>query len=300
MYRFLASTRWVGWLLLVTIFAGVCAALSWWQWDRRAETAQENARVTANWDATPRDFAQVSDWFDTLPQERTYTPVRLEGRYLPEQTTYVRQRTLSSALGMEVLVPFRTDEGEVVLVDRGWMANGSAEDQHPDDVPAPPAGEVTVTVRVIIGEPDIGKDAPSGQVASVDLPGIAEMTGLPLHTGAYGMLDSERPAPATTPTPLPIPEADEGMHWSYGFQWAAFGVLFFVAFGYAARQQAKISQDEREALERGDDQLLRARRMPRAKPVKPRRDGTPHDEEIEDALVDAAERSSASGPASGN
>jgi len=290
MYRFLASTRWVGWLLLVAIFAGVCGALSWWQWDRRAETAQDNARVAANWNASPVAFADVSAWFTNLPQERTYTPVRMRGSYLPQDTVYVRQRTLSSQLGMEVLVPFRTEQGSVVLVDRGWMPNGSAEDQHPDNVPAPPSGTVTVTIRPLIGEPDIGKDAPTQQVASVDLPRIASMTDLPLAAGAYGLLDTEEPAPDAAPVPLPKPEADEGMHWSYALQWAGFGVLFFVAFGYAARQQARINREDREAIARGEEQLLHARRLPRAKPLKPRRDGQPHDEEIEDAYVEATQR----------
>ena len=35
------------------------------------------------------------------------------------------------------------------------------------------------------------------------------------------------------------PEIDSGPHLSYSLQWYAFAALFFVAWGYAARQQAR-------------------------------------------------------------
>lgn len=296
MYRFLASTRWVGWLMLVIVFALVCAALSWWQWDRRSEVSSENRQVEANWDAAPVDLDTARPWLARLPEERAYTPVRLTGEYVADGTVFVRQRTLSSALGMEQLVPFRAEDGTVLIVDRGWLPLGDAADQRPDVIPAPPLGTITVTVRLKVGEPDIGRDAPEGQIASIDLGALAERTGLPVQTGAFGLLAAEDPAPATRPTALPKPEADEGMHWSYALQWAAFGVLFFVGFGYAARQQAKINRDEKaeaaEAAARGEEHVFRARRAPKAKAVRPRRDGKPHDEDVEDALLDAAEERS--------
>jgi cytochrome oxidase assembly protein ShyY1 len=288
MYRFLASTRWVGWLLMVVAFAAVCAALSWWQWDRRADVAADNANVSANWSASPVSLDTARPWLEDLPHSREYTQVKLEGRYLSEQTLLVRQRTPSSQIGMEVLVPFRAADGTVVVVDRGWLPNGSAADQRPDDIPAPPEGDVTVTVRLVGGEPDIGRDAPEGQIASIDLSRIAEVTGTDVKTGAYGTLAHEDPAPSSAPQPLPKPEGDEGMHWSYALQWAGFAVLFFVAFGYAARQQARLNREDREALERGEEPRMRARKLPTAKAAKPRRDGSLHDEEVEDALLESS------------
>lgn len=287
MYRFLASTRWLGWLLMVVIFASVCAALSWWQWDRRADVAAENSNVSSNWDSDPVALSAAHGWLKKLPHSRQYQPVTMKGEYLTDSSLLVRQRTVASKLGMESLVPFRAEDSTVVLVDRGWLPNGEHQDQRPDDVPAPPEGEVSITVRLVEGEPDIGRDAPKGQIASVDLPKIAQQTGEDVQTGAYGLIASEDPAPASAPRPLPKPEGDEGMHWSYALQWAGFGVLFFVAFGYAARQQAKLNREDREARARGEEPRMQARRLPRQHAARPRRDGTPHDEEAEDALLDA-------------
>ncbi|MGO2634592.1 MAG: SURF1 family cytochrome oxidase biogenesis protein [Galactobacter sp.] len=287
MYRFLASTRWVGWLLMVMVFAAVCGLLSWWQWDRRAEVAADNQNVSANWDSSAVDVDTARPWLQDLPHEREYTPVEMTGRYLSDATLLVRQRTVSSSLGMEVLVPFEVEDGTVVLVDRGWLPNGDAADQRPNDVPAPPSGTVSVTARLVPGEPDIGRDAPKGQIASIHLPQVASTTGARVQQGAYALLSHEDPAPAAAPKRLPKPEGDEGMHWSYALQWAGFAVLFFVAFGYAARQQARLNREDKEALERGEEPRMRARKVPRAKALKPRRDGSLHDEDVEDALLEA-------------
>ncbi|MGO3153530.1 MAG: SURF1 family cytochrome oxidase biogenesis protein [Galactobacter sp.] len=288
MYRFLASTRWVGWLMMVVVFAAVCGLLSWWQWDRRAEVAADNANVSANWDSDAVSLDTARAWLKDLPHEREYTPVELTGRYLADETVLVRQRTVSSSLGMEVLVPFEAKDGTVVLIDRGWLPNGDATDQRPNDVPAPPSGTVTVTARLVTGEPDIGRDAPKGQIASIHLPHVGQLTGTNVQQGAYALLAQEDPAPEAAPKRLPKPEGDEGMHWSYALQWAGFAVLFFVAFGYAARQQARLNREDKEAIERGEEPRMRARKLPGAKAVKPRRDGSPHDEEVEDALIEDA------------
>ncbi|MGO4434409.1 SURF1 family protein, partial [Paenarthrobacter sp. RAF9] len=45
MYRFLFSSKWLGYLLLAAIFATACVLLGRWQMDRRAETLAEINRV---------------------------------------------------------------------------------------------------------------------------------------------------------------------------------------------------------------------------------------------------------------
>lgn len=297
MYKFLASTRWIGWLLMVMFFAAICAGLSWWQWDRRAEVAQTNRLIEQNWNATPVELTPDSPWLESLPEDQQYTPVKLTGRYLTDNQLMVRMRSGNGRVGMEQLVPFETNEGFIIAVDRGWLPNGDGPDQRPENVPAPPEGEATIVVRLVRGEPDIGRDAPEGQISSVDLVGAAKMTGLDIAPGAYGWLASEDPQ-AETPALLQEPSEDEGMHWSYALQWMAFGLLFFIGFGYAARQQAKINAERKEAQARvadgadgdgagGSEPMFQARRVTQQKRRRPRRDGSAHDEDVEDAYLDA-------------
>jgi cytochrome oxidase assembly protein ShyY1 len=239
MYRFLVSRRWLTYLALAIVFAIACVLLSRWQMARLDEAKANIDLVTRNYDAAPVPFAQASQEFSSLEPGSEWKQVELRGSYDVAQTRVVRNRPNSGQPGYEVVVPFRLDSGPTVIVDRGWLPIGNKEAGRPDAVPAPPAGEATVVVRLRPSEPALDRGAPEGQLASIDLPGFAQQLPYPVLTGAYGMLASETPAAAQTPAALPKPQPDEGMHLSYALQWLAFAVLMFIGFGYAARQQAK-------------------------------------------------------------
>lgn len=294
MYRFLFSSKWLGYLLLAAIFAAACVFLGRWQMDRRAETLAEINRVVTNYSATPVSFDQARDEFTALDPVKEWTQVELKGTYDPAGQRIVRNRPMNGQPGYEVVVPFRLDTGETVVIDRGWLPIGNKNPGSPDSVPAPPSGPVTAIVRLKHGEPQLDRGAPDGQLASIDLPTYAEQLGYPVLTGAYGQLASESPAPADMPHPFPKPATEEGTHLSYSLQWFAFGVLMFVGFGYAARQQARnaaIDAEDEEDREDGardsgsavHSAAAAARRRP---PVARKRKKATAEEE-EDALLDA-------------
>jgi len=292
MYRFLFSSKWLGYLLLAAIFATACVFLGRWQMDRRAETLAEINRVLTNYSATPVPFASVKDEFNNLEPEKEWTQVELKGAYDAAGQRIVRNRPLNGQPGYEVVVPFKLVSGETVVIDRGWLPIGNNNPGRPDSIPAPPAGEVTAVVRLKAGEPTLQRGAPDGQLASIDLPVYAEELGYPLLTGAYGQLASETPPAAEMPFPFPMPSTEEGTHLSYSLQWFAFGVLMFVGFGYAARQQARNAEIDAEDAE--DDgasdsgsPVHSAAAAARRRPHVPRKRKHPTAEEEEDALLDA-------------
>ncbi|MGE3193020.1 MAG: SURF1 family protein [Microbacteriaceae bacterium] len=263
--------RWGGYLAVVIVFAVACGLLSWWQWARRAEAVAEIDRVAANYDATPVPVDEVLPALDSWELDDRWLPVRLTGQYLPEDQLLVRNRPYDGRSGFEVLVPFRLDDGRVFVIDRGWLPVGSSIDA-PDEVPDPPSGQVTVVARLKQGEPELpGRSAPEGQLATIHLPSVAELTGPQTFTGAYGLLAAEQPAPAEAPpAPALKPKADEGPHLSYALQWIAFGVLAFVALFWAFRRERRIA-----ALPESEQAAARA----------PRRRSD--DADFEDAVLDS-------------
>ena len=287
MYRFLFSSKWLGYLLLAAIFATACVFLGRWQMDRRAETLAEINRVVSNYSATPIPFTAARDQFSQLDPAKEWTQVQLQGTYDADGQRIVRNRPLNGQPGYEVVVPFKLASGETVIIDRGWLPIGNNNPGSPDSVPAPPSGEVTAVVRLKHGEPELQRGAPQGQLASIDLPTYAAQLGYPVLTGAYGQLASETPAAADMPVAFPKPSTEEGTHLSYSLQWFAFGVLMFVGFGYAARQQARnaaIDAEEDEAEEAGTMHAAVPSRR-RTPPARKRKKATA--EEEEDALLDA-------------
>lgn len=291
MYRFLFSSKWLAYLLLAAIFAAACVFLGRWQMDRRAETLAEINRVVTNYSAAPIPFEQVRDEFSELDPAKEWTQVELRGSYDVSGQRIVRNRPLNGQPGYEVVVPFKLETGETVVIDRGWLPIGNKNPGSPDSIPAPPAGTVTAVVRLKHGEPQLDRGAPAGQLASIDLPTYAAELGYPVLTGAYGQLASESPAAAQMPFPFPKPATEEGTHLSYSLQWFAFGVLMFVGFGYAARQQARnaaIDAEDEEGDEVSSGSAVHsasaaARRRP---PVARKRKHATAEEE-EDALLDA-------------
>ncbi|WP_346958128.1 SURF1 family protein [uncultured Arthrobacter sp.] len=289
MYRFLFSSKWLGYLLLAAIFATACVFLGRWQMDRRAETLAEINRVVSNYSATPIPFADARDQFIKLDADREWTQVELRGRYDEAGQRIVRNRPLNGQPGYEVVVPFKLESGETVVIDRGWLPIGNKTPGSPDSVPAPPAGNVTVVARLKPAEPALQRGAPDGQLASIDLATYSSQLGYPLLTGAYGQLASETPPAADMPVGFPKPSTEEGTHLSYSLQWFAFGVLMFVGFGYAARQQARnaaIDAEDAEGQDAGDGYLHASNPSPRRRTV-PRKRKTATAEEEEDAILDA-------------
>ncbi|MEO5780369.1 MULTISPECIES: SURF1 family protein [Arthrobacter] len=289
MYRFLFSRKWLGYLLLAAIFAAACVGLGRWQMDRRAETLAEINRVVSNYTADPVPFAAVREQFASLDAEREWTPVELRGSYLVSDQRIVRNRPLNGQPGYEVVVPFRLDSGETVVVDRGWLPIGNNTPGRPDSVPAPPTGTVTVVARLKPAEPQLQRGAPEGQLASIDLGSYSADLGYPLLTGAYGQLASESPSVSDMPFPFPMPSTVEGTHLSYSLQWFAFGVLMFIGFGYAARQQARNAAIDAEDAELAaeDGLVLHSSGPAVRRQAAPRKRRQATAEEEEDAILDA-------------
>ncbi|HKU30685.1 MAG TPA: SURF1 family protein [Arthrobacter sp.] len=281
MYRFLFSSKWLGYFVLAAIFATGCVFLGRWQMDRRAETLAEINRVVNNYSAAPIQFAAAKQQFQSLNPEKEWTQVELHGHYEVSDERVVRNRPLNGQPGYEVVVPFRLPSGEAVIVDRGWLPIGNNTPGHPDSIPAPPSGEATVVVRLQASEPNLDRGMVEGQLASIDLPSYAKELSYPIMTGAYGQLATESPAVQPMPAPFAMPSTDEGTHLSYSLQWFAFGVLMFVAFGYAAKQQARNAQIDAE----DEDEEISA--TPRRKAPAPRKSKRPTAEEEEDAILDA-------------
>jgi cytochrome oxidase assembly protein ShyY1 len=293
MYRFLFSSKWMGYLLLAAIFAAACVFLGRWQMDRRAETLAEINRIVTNYSATPISFDQAREEFSALDPAKEWTQVELKGTYDVAGQRVVRNRPLNGQPGYEVVVPFKLDAGQTVIIDRGWLPIGNKNPGSPDSVPAPPSGPVTAVVRLKHGEPRLDRGAPEGQLASIDLPTYADQLPYPVLTGAYGQLASESPAPADSPVPFPKPATEEGTHLSYSLQWFAFGILMFVGFGYAARQQARNAAIDAEEEEDEDgtrdsgSPVHSAAAAARRRPAVPRKRKHATSEEEEDALLDA-------------
>jgi len=275
-WRFALTWHWVRYLVLAIVFALVCVGLCLWQLDRRNTALEELARIDNNYSADPVPLGDALPELESFDIDQKWTPVTMTGTYLTADQLLVRNRPYNSGPGFEVLTPLLLADGSVFIVDRGGLPTGLEQDS-PDEIPAAPAGEVTVTARLKPGEPTLpGRSAPEGQIASIQLDDIAAIIDEPVYTGAYGLMATEDPAPAERPQASTKPARDEGPHLSYAFQWLVFALFGFLGLGYGLRQEyRRINEDDPDEMERAE-----ARRVKDA--ARKRTDA-----EIEDALVDS-------------
>lgn len=264
-------TRWAVYVLIAIGFAVACAFLANWQFERNESRSEQIALVEQNYDAQPVPLADLIGDGGSLDPEDQWHPVILQGEYLDDQQVLVRNRPHGGTSAFEVLVPFRDVDGRVFIVDRGWVPPGDGD--APDAVPAPPQGEVRVTVRLRPGEqlPASGRGAPEGQVPTINLPSIDALVQGDVITGAYGQLVEEDPAADAPLGGFASPTDDPGPHLSYAIQWILFALMGFIFIGYIIRTEIVKHREDVEGIS--------------ATPKKPRR--RDRDADIEDELLDA-------------
>lgn len=265
------TRRWLGILALTVAFAVACVALGQWQFARRIEAQTAIALLNANYDKEPETVENVLNSPTTDDPALKWTPIELTGKYLDCCVFYVRNRVSGGAIGFEQVVPFRSDSGAVVVINRGWTA-ANGDYSAPIDPPAVPSGSLTIVARLMPSEKTIdGRSAPNGQFATINVPTIlgegSDAIDVP-YLGWYARIDSES-IPSELGRPWERPVLDEGPHLSYALQWYVFAIMGFVGYGWALL---------RENAENNDRSAVRAVRKRTT------------DEDIEDAALDAAQR----------
>lgn len=89
-----------------------------WQMERREWKRDILDRIAVNQAAAPvtLDGLLAGD-----PLRHEYGRVKLAGTFLHDGEFYLAARSLKNKVGMQVVTPLRTDDGRVVLVERGWI-----------------------------------------------------------------------------------------------------------------------------------------------------------------------------------
>ncbi len=289
-YRPRSSQQWAVLFCGVLAVVALCLLAGRWQWHRYESREAEIARIESNYKATPVPLDHLATVNKTLDSDDVWRPATVRGHYDPAATVLLRNRPVGGQPGFHVLVPFRistgSDPGDVMVIDRGFVPWG-ADASTPEEIPAPPAGDVTITVTLRTDEPAGRKDAPPGQVHTIN---SAQVLAAATDGGsadaatvrAYGQLRTESPAPATTPTALPAPDTDPRSHLSYAIQWCVFAAGALGGFFLLVRRDRRDRLGE--AVTAGD---LIAAQGHDARPRRAPRSTRPTAEDEEDALIDA-------------
>ena len=165
----------IAFLILAMVACAGFMALGLWQIQRLEWKRDLITRVDARVHATPMAAPGRGEWPQVDTERDEYRRVRVQGRYLDGLDTRVQANTRLGA-GWWLLRPFRTDDGDLVLVNRGFVPTGETAREPAVDQ------ATTVTGLLRMDEPGGGflrNNNPSDQRwYSRDVQAIARVRGL--------------------------------------------------------------------------------------------------------------------------
>jgi cytochrome oxidase assembly protein ShyY1 len=257
--RFLLRPGWLALVAAVLAFVVACYTfLAPWQFGREAQREAEQAAIAAATATPPAPLEQVAP--DGVTPAVEWRQVTVTGAYVPEAEAVVRLRVVGGRPAVEVLTPFRTTDGRVLVVGRGTVATSSGAET--PVLAAPPAGEVALTARLRLDQPDPQARVLEAdgivQLYSVDTRLLAGATGLPLEPGWLQLAEGQPGVLAALPVESDVSGAPF-TNLSYALQWITFGVVALVALGYFIRLELlqrsgrKLDRTELRKALSGDD-----------------------------------------------
>lgn len=227
MYRFLLTRQWVILTLVALALMPTMIKLGFWQLHRHERKVAQNALIAKNLQARPVPVDTLTFPGHTVPQAQYWRQVTATGTFDAADQVVARRRTSADGtVGYHVLTPFLLDNGETVLVNRGWIPDNGNQTTLPR-IPASPRGRLTVTGRLMADQTtaDSGiKDVrglPPHQVMLINSAEQAKALGRPV-LGGYIEQTTPRPG-GDTPELIPTPEHNDiGPHMAYAVQWWLF------------------------------------------------------------------------------
>ena len=230
-----------GWLALIAVAVGFAVAcytlLAPWQFGREAERDAQQQAIDDSYRIAPVPLAELVPAGAGVRPDVEWRQVTVSGQYLPEAQALVRLRVFDGKPAFEVLTPLRTDDGRLVLVDRGFVTSEAGVTV--PSFPAPPAGPVTLLGRLRVDETDpqrrpVFDDGGHRQLWAADSRPVAAATGLALEPGRL-QLTADQPG-VLAPVPVaPNTGAAPFTNFSYALQWLTFGAIALFAVVYFVR-----------------------------------------------------------------
>jgi len=257
-FRILLTVRW---LVLTVILAALIPTfyeLGMWQYHRYEQTKRNNALIDGNLAAKPVAFDRISRPGGSIPGRELYRTVTATGTYDAAGTFVVRQRTDASGdnLGYYVVTPLDLANGQVVLVNRGWVKPNNLDgNAYPTAAPRTPGGTVTVTGRLRPDETPAStgirqrKGLPAREYMLINSTEQAARLHRPVDAGYLELVSTSPNLPAADQAEL-VPNPNDnnsdsmavvgkGVHLPYAIQWWLFTAMVPVAWFVLFRREVK-------------------------------------------------------------
>ena len=208
---------------LVTLLGvGLFVALMVWQIGRAQEKRQLQAEFDGRMNLPPISY--TGGEMDIA--DKRYRKVRLSGHFMQKGQVLLDNVVYEGRPGYEVMTPFLLDNGEALLIDRGWVAQGKRRDVLPDIR----VDERPLTVqgwldhhrsRPVVGGAEVSPEH-NARWLYIDLDEYKRYSGLKVPNFVIHLSPESPYGFERTPARY---DANVGMHIGYAIQWGAFALI---------------------------------------------------------------------------
>lgn len=237
MRRFITVTS----LAVLLIFGCIQGAL--WQFDRHQARHAKNELITSN---IAKPAITEPDLRSLDNAELAWRTITLQGKFIPEKETLIRNRYHEGKYGFGVITLFESSSRKLYWVDRGWVIAGK-DAQTPPITQRTTDSEIEISARVRIE--DIESQvrgsvfAVPGSNSSNTLTKWDQEQSLTTEPYYFDLLSASDPS-ITPAVPTALPAISDGPHLAYTFQWALF-ILMIIFAWYLVLREDKKSQAEK-------------------------------------------------------
>lgn len=250
-------------LLLLTLCAGffflVFVALGTWQVYRLQWKLDLIAKVDARVHAAAVAAPGRDQWPQISAERDEYRRVSLSGRYLYSKTTAVQAST-DLGSGAWLLTPLQTADGQLVLINRGFVAVSPVKLTELALADAAAGQSVQVTGLMRMSEQGGGflrhNDAAQNRWYSRDVGAIAQARGLPAADVAPYFIDADQASAQANAASAPDAQKPVGgltviafhnSHLVYALTWYALALMSLGAGYWVIRDERRWRQRIRDS-----------------------------------------------------
>ncbi len=228
-WRFVRTPFWIFSHLFVASIVGSFLWAFLWQLDRHDDKQAENAVIESR---ALVEGVSVAEALQRPVDQLDFVAISDSGRFIEPEVVRVANRTQRSIAGDWLVGLYETDDGALILVNRGFIPREDAADPAID-------GPITGWLRESREQEGIAvADTGEGErIPRLNVEAIQDRLGVEV---APLWLQLESPTGAVFPEPVPLPSLGSGPHLSYAGQWLIFAVLGIVVYALLLRKNALV------------------------------------------------------------
>ena len=228
--------------LLVIAILPVLVALGFWQLSRYEQKLMLEQAYESRHALEPFSLSQVQHHEDPL-----YLPFTVSGRFDLDRYFLLDNQVFQGEAGYELFMPFLTDDGEWLLIDRGWIVGGDRE-LLPEVMTDTGHLVLTGSAYKPLGKPfmlaeDVWEEGWPKRIQAFDQFKVSE--AIESATPDFFMVLRAGQPGAKQIRPMVINLKSE-KHLGYAFQWFAMALVLLLLYGFQMIRAGKNNKNKHD------------------------------------------------------